>query len=80
MSILVDDLGFRSRQLVTAEIPQDQGVKQGCHLSPLLFNLAIGRLLCGIQVFPSQGYSLLEELKVKALAHTNDLVIAATSI
>ena len=64
---------------LTGEIPQDRGVKQGCPLSPLLFNLAVEGLLRGIQVSSSRGYSLSEELKVKALAYADDLAIAASS-
>ena len=63
---------------LTGEIPQDRGVKQGCPLSPLLFNLAVEGLLCGIQVASSRGYSLSEELEVKALAYADDLAIAAS--
>ena len=48
-------------------------------LSPLLFNLAIEGLLRGIQVSSSQGYSLSEELEVKALAYADDLAIAVSS-
>ena len=84
VSILMDIYEGFSFQVQTAggltgEIPQDRGVKQGCPLSPLLFNLAVEGLLRGIQVSSSRGYSLSEELEVKALAYADDLAIAASS-
>ena len=64
---------------VTNKIPQERGVKQGCPISPLIFNLAIEGLIQGIQSSAARGYSFTESLEVKCLANADDLTIAATS-
>ena len=63
----------------TNDIPQARGVKQGCPLSPLIFNLAIEGLIRGIQSSDARGYSFTESLEVKCLAYADDLAIAASS-
>ena len=41
----------------TDGIPQGWGIKQGCFLSPVLFNLAIDGMLRGIKSSSARGYS-----------------------
>ena len=50
---------------LTEEIPQERGVKQGCPISPLVFNLAIEGLIRGIKSSSSRGYSFSDGLEVK---------------
>ena len=63
---------------LTEEIPQEWGVKQGCPISPLVFNLAIEGLICGIESSSSWGYSSSNGLEVKSLAYADDLAIASS--
>ena len=53
-------------------------MKQGCPISPLIFNLAIEGLIRGIQSSAARGYSFGEALEVKCLAYSDDLAIAAS--
>ena len=62
---------------MTDSIPQVRGVKQGCPLSPLIFNIAIEGLLCGIMSCPAEGYSFGKGFEVKSLAYADDLTIVA---
>jgi len=63
---------------MTDSIPQARGVKQGCPLSPLVFNIAIEGLLRGIMSCPAEGYSFGKGLfEVKSLAYADDLTIVA---
>jgi len=71
---------------LTEEIPQERGVKQGCPISPLVFNLAIEGLIRGIEGLirgiessSSRGYSFSDGLEVKSLAYADDLAIASSS-
>ena len=62
----------------TKEIPQERGVKQGCPLSPLVFNLVLEGLLRGIKASSTKRYSFSEDLQDKSLAYANDLVITSS--
>ena len=64
---------------MTGAIHQGQGVKQGCPLSPLLFNLAIEGLLRGIETTEATGYSFSEGAAVRVLAYADDLVATSSS-
>ena len=57
----------------TKDIPQNVGVKQGCPLSPLLFNLAIQGMLIGLDQVEDAGYKLSDGLTLKYLAYADDL-------
>ena len=69
---------IRSSSGFTKDIPQLMGVKQGCPLSPLLFNLAIQGMLHGIDRVDG-GYKLSPSLTIKYLAYADDLCIVAHS-
>ena len=69
---------FRSGSLME-KMPQEWGVKQGCPISPLVFNLAIEGLIHMIEASSSRGYSFSDVLEVKSLAYANDLAIASSS-
>ena len=64
---------------LTKEIPQERRVKQGCPISPLVFNLAIEGLIHGIESSSSWGYSFSNGLEVKSLAYADNLAIASSS-
>ena len=64
---------------LTDGIPQGWGVKQGCPLSPLLFNLPIEGMFRGIESSSARGYSFSLDLEDKALSYADDLAIAASS-
>ena len=64
---------------MTGAIHQGRGVKQGCPLSPLLFNLAIEGLLRGIETTEATGYSFSEGAAVRVLAYADDLVVTSSS-
>ena len=50
------------------------GVKQGCPLSPILFNLTIQGLLLGLDEIDA-GYELSDGSRIKYLAYADDLCI-----
>ena len=52
---------------MTDLIPQARGVKQGCSLRPLIFNITIEGLLHGIMSCPVEGYSFGKGFEVKSL-------------
>ena len=54
----------------TEDIPQLRGVKQGCPLSPLLFNLAVEGMLRGVESLPVR-YTLSDGQKISCLAYAD---------
>ena len=63
---------------LTEAIQQRMGVKQGCPLSPLLFNLTIQGLLLGNDDLDG-GYSFASGVKIRYLAYADDLCIVSHS-
>ncbi|CAM4646751.1 unnamed protein product [Lepidochelys kempii] len=64
---------IRSVEGETAEIPIQSGVKQGCPLSPVIFNLTMEPLLQAISN-GTDGFNLHGE-RVSILAYADDLVL-----
>jgi len=62
----------------TSEIPINIGVKQGCTLSPILFNLVIDELIEELKM-SSMGICI-ENNKTPALAFADDLVLLSENI
>ena len=62
---------------VSEPIPMRRGVKQGCPLSPLLFNLVINEFVSGLD--RGFGYTLPCGTKVAVLAFADDLVLVSGS-
>ena len=54
-----------------------KGVKQGCPLSPILFDLAMEQLVSGLETGKSFGYAAEE--RVAVLAYTDDLCLLTDS-
>ena len=65
------------RSSYTAPIPQNRGVKQGCPLSPILFNVALEGLLHHLSA-SDVGYRLAGD-SINSLAYADDVCIAAPS-
>eukprot|EP00117_Sycon_ciliatum_P030945 scpid47705/ scgid24297/ Retrovirus-related Pol polyprotein from type-2 retrotransposable element R2DM; Retrovirus-related Pol polyprotein from type II retrotransposable element R2DM; Protease; Reverse transcriptase; Endonuclease len=64
----------------TSPIDLQRGVKQGCPLSPILFNFCLEGLLRGLHALQNEcSYSLSEQLKVNSLAFADDLGVFADS-
>uniref|UniRef100_A0A671UAW8 ribonuclease H n=1 Tax=Sparus aurata TaxID=8175 RepID=A0A671UAW8_SPAAU len=58
----------------TAFFPQGRGVRQGCNLSPILFNLYINEFACQLDQSTSPGLNL-NGTEVKGLLYADDLVL-----
>ena len=69
---------IRCKEGYTTDIPIRAGIKQGCPLSPLLFNLALEALLPILNTC-STGYTLESGTTVKQLVFADDLCLVATT-
>ena len=65
------------RESYTPVIPQNRGVKQGCLLSPILFNIALEVLLKYLST-STTGY-ILAGHNFNTLAYADDVCVIATS-
>ncbi|KAL5509850.1 hypothetical protein EMCRGX_G005289 [Ephydatia muelleri] len=61
-----------------SEITIKQGVKQGCPLSPILFNLVMEVLIRAAEKVPEAGYKIANST-IKSLAYADDLCVLASS-
>ena len=68
----------RTRKEKTEPITVQRGVKQGCPLSPILFNLVMELLVRAAESFPDAGYHIANST-VKSLAYADDLCVFASS-
>ena len=66
------------RDTYTTDIAQSRGVKQGCPLSPLLFNIALEGLLRHLGSC-NHGYSISNSVLLNHLAYADDVCILAGS-
>lgn len=65
------------RDSFTSAIPQNRGVKQGCPLSPILFNIVLEGLLKYLTTNKA-GYTLAED-SYNSLAYADDICVAAST-
>ena len=63
----------------TDEVKCRRGVKQGCLLSPILFDLAMEQLISGLEGDDNIGYNVAGGEKVAVLAYADDLCLMADS-
>ena len=50
-----------------------RGVKQGCPLSPILFDLALEQMVSGLEQGEDVGYTITGKERVAVLAYADDL-------
>ena len=65
------------RETYTPPIPQNRGVKQGCPLSPILFNIVLEGLLKYLST-STAGYVMAGQ-KINNLAYADDVCLVAPS-
>eukprot|EP00731_Ephydatia_muelleri_P013772 Em0007g1082a len=68
----------KTQSNMTPKIPCHRGVKQGCPLSPILFNLVKEVIIQAIEEVPRSGYDIANST-VKSLTYADDLCILASS-
>ena len=59
---------------ITEYFPQNRGVRQGCNLSPTLFNVYINELAVQLEQSTAPGLTLLDK-EIKFLLYADDLVL-----
>ena len=59
---------------LTAPIPCNKGVKQGCPLSPVLFNFVMEPLIRAADSIPSGGYTIGNQT-IRSLTYADDLCV-----
>ena len=68
----------RTADGMTAPIQCNKGVKQGCPLSPILFNLVMEPLIRAVDTIHSAGYTIGNHT-IRSLAYADDLCILTQS-
>ena len=66
----------RTKGATTAPITIKRGVKQGCPLSPILFNLVMEVLIRAAEGVPRAGYRMANSV-IRSLAYADDLCVLA---
>ena len=68
----------RTKSGLTPSIVCRRGVKQGCPLSPILFNLVMEAVIRSVESVPDIGYKVAG-VTVKSLTYADDLCVLASS-
>ena len=69
---------IKTKAEISRPIVCRRGVKQGCPLSPILFNLVMEAVIRAVEDVPESGYNMANSC-IKSLAYADDLCILATS-
>ena len=69
---------IRTKSSTTDPISINRGVKQGCPLSPILFNLVMEVLIRAAEGVPGAGYRVADTV-IRSLAYADDLCVLAPS-
>ena len=70
--------GIRTASATSTPIQCQRGVKQGCPLSPILFDLVIEFVIRAMEEVPRAGYQIAHSV-VKTLTYADDLCAFASS-